>query len=1182
MMRLYFTGIGLLISSLVPAQPVAEFSLAAQACRAQDIGLQNQTTGASSYRWDFCYGGAETTPIGTNSTFISAGNSTEGLVIVQDGTQWYGFMANTNANTLLRLDFGTNPASNPTVVDLGNPGGLLDRPRDISLVKTNGVWLALVTCFNAGSSTTRLVRLNFGTTLNSLPSAQNLANLGGRLIQAYSVDWMADRGEWIAVIGDRSQRKILLVNFRTNPTGTPSASADFKELILPGGGFLKDVALLRDASGWNGLALIENGNVFKLEFPGGLFEVPFTINLTSQVSLTGFPNNAVLLRDVDRYFAFVLQFEGDLFRLDFGSNLSNSSPIVTNLGRLGTLANVQGLAMTKIDNHIYGYSCSIASQLKRVHFTAPCSGSAASSSLFAPAVNFNQSGTKRISLEATNDFGESRVAIESIQIKEKPTASFSFSRNCAADAAVFQDTSVDDGVILSWSWFFDDPASGAANNSNLPGPNHIFAQPGTYQVQLTVTDDCGDTDTLVRSVVVTDPASVSLAILPAGPVCSFQPVAFSPATSVGLGEVSDVQWNFGDGNSTTVVQPVHQYASANTFLVQLVARVAQCSKNATASLVVNPGVDVQFSSSGICSQQSVSFLNLSSQVGISHLWDFGDGQTSTALNPTHTYSNAGEYSVSLEIVSANGCVNQRSENKKIWSRPVPDFSLALPPFSCAGTPSQFTDLTPPPTDSNITSWSWAFGDAANGSSSQRNPAYVYTTSGSYSVTLTTTTNTGCSAFVNKTVTIAASPTATFTTGLACAGSPTQFTDTSTGIVARQWQIQSTTYTSLNPTHVFPAQGSFPVSLTVTGTNGCLNQRQQVVNVPVPIQPDFIAQNPCATQVTTFEDASSASPSDPAVNWQWNFGSLGSAQGTTASRIFPTPQNYNVQLTVTGQSGCQYTRSRTLVVNTVPEAAFVATPVAGPAPLTVDFTNTSTGATSYQWLFGDPANSQSIDISPVFTYLSLGTYPVRLVAARASGCRDTARVQINVVVPAVDLSVDRLELVLQPDGTRLPQVTLTNRSNVPIRNPDLQLQLGNMQSVVEAVVQTLQPGEQLVRFMNARVGVGQADYVCVSASTASDQIMTNDRQCVSLSDGWFLLPPHPNPASDVIWLQWTPTTTPPEVEVWNSTGQRIAELTDFESGGGQRGLDVSGWAPGVYIIQLRAEGRVEQVRVVIAR
>ncbi|MFN8690212.1 MAG: T9SS type A sorting domain-containing protein, partial [Cyclobacteriaceae bacterium] len=275
-------------------------------------------------------------------------------------------------------------------------------------------------------------------------------------------------------------------------------------------------------------------------------------------------------------------------------------------------------------------------------------------------------------------------------------------------------------------------------------------------------------------------------------------------------------------------------------------------------------------------------------------------------------------------------------------------------------------------------------------------------------------------------------------------------------------------------------------------------------------------------------------------------------------------------------------SRTLVVNTVPEAAFVATPVAGPAPLTVDFTNTSTGATSYQWLFGDPADSQSIDISPVFTYLSLGTYPVRLVAARASGCRDTARVQINVVVPAVDLSVDRLELVLQPDGTRLPQVTLTNRSNVPIRNPDLQLQLGNMQSVVEAVVQTLQPGEQLVRFMNARVGVGQADYVCVSASTASDQIMTNDRQCVSLRDGWFLLPPHPNPASDVIWLQWTPTTTPPEVQVWNSTGQRIAELTDFESGGGQRGLDVSGWAPGVYIIQLRAEGRVEQARVVIAR
>lgn len=107
-------------------------------------------------------------------------------------------------------------------------------------------------------------------------------------------------------------------------------------------------------------------------------------------------------------------------------------------------------------------------------------------------------------------------------------------------------------------------------------------------------------------------------------------------------------------------------------------------------------------------------------------------------------------------------------------------------------------------------------------------------------------------------------------------------------------------------------------------------------------------------------------------------------------------------------------------------------------------------------------------------------------------------------------------------------------------------------------------------------------LCVSASTANDQVADNDRQCVSIGDPWLLLPPHPNPARDILWIQWTLTSSPFEVEVWNSTGQRVAAFTDVESTGGQRGIDVSRWAPGVYIIQLRAEGRVEQARVLIAR
>ncbi|MFN5171030.1 MAG: PKD domain-containing protein [Cyclobacteriaceae bacterium] len=1181
-MRFFITGTCVFVCALVLAQPTAQITLLPKACRLQDAGIQNLSVGASSFRWDFCYGGSQMTPVGSNSTLISPANAPEGLALVEDNGLWFGFMVNTNSNSILRLDFGTTPANNPSVVDLGNIGGFLDRPRDISVIETNGNWFALITCFNVGSGTTRLVRLNFGTLVSNTPTAQNLGNLSGRITQAYSVEWLADQGEWIAVIGDRNQRKLLLVNFGSLPTATPSSAADFKEFVFPGGGFLKDMALLRDSFGWKGIALVENGNVFKLEFLSRLFEVPIAVNITGQVPLTGFPNNVVLLRDVDRFVAFVLQFEGDLFRLDFGKNLNSNTPHVLNLGKLGTLANVQGLAMVKFNNNIYGYSCSVASQLKQIHFSEPCFASVAASVEAVPTVSFSSTGAKIISLQVMDHVGETRFAIDSIFVKSNPTATFSFSRNCATEATLFVDSSVDDGVIQSWAWDFDDPSSGSSNSSTAPNPSHVFSIPGNYQVELTVIDDCGDSDTILLPVSVTDPAGVSLGISPTGPICSFQEVIFSPATPSGIAAVSDAQWSFGDGGQSTNIQPVYQYLSANTFQVQLQARVNQCSKSASVDLIVNSGTNVQFSTSGACSQQPILFTDLSSPPGVSTFWSFGDGQNSVQSNPQHTYSSGGEYSVSLQVVSANGCVNERTVIKSVKSRPAPNFSLALPPFSCAGTPSQFTDLTPPPTDSNITSWSWSFGDPANGTSAQRNPAYTYNASGNYSVGLTTTTNAGCSATVTRVVTISGSPTASFTSGLACAGSPTQFTDTSVGVVSRMWQIQSTSYTTPNPAHVFPANGSFPVTLTVTGANGCLNQRQQIVNVPVPVQPDFISQNLCATQITTFQDASTASPTDPPVLWQWDFGLLGTAQGTSASRTFPAAQSYNVQLSVTSQSGCQYIRSRAVVINPAPVAGFVATPIAGAAPLTVDFTNTSTGATAYQWLFGDPANSQSTDISPGFTYLSLGSYPVRLIASRANGCRDTALVRINVVVPAIDLSVDRLELVLQPDGTRLPQVTLTNRSNVPVKNPDLNLQLGSAQSVVETIMQTLQPGEQLVRFMNSRVGAGQADYVCVSATTINDGEDTNNRQCLSLRDSWFLLPPHPNPAREVLWVQWTLTTTPAELEVWSMTGQRVAHFENLDADGGQTGLDVSGWAPGVYILQLRAQGSVQQARIQVMR
>ncbi len=157
----------------------------------------------------------------------------------------------------------------------------------------------------------------------------------------------------------------------------------------------------------------------------------------------------------------------------------------------------------------------------------------------------------------------------------------------------------------------------------------------------------------------------------------------------------------------------------------------------------------------------------------------------------------------------------------VYSNPQPDFAIEAPPYSCANYPAQFDNNTPPLTDSNVATWAWSFGDAANGTSSQKNPAYTYTSAASYTVTLQATSNFGCSGTQQHSVIINPSPQSGFTNSPACVNQNTQFTDASSGSISSyQWVIQSTILTGATPPpYVFTSAGTYPVSLTTTSSNG---------------------------------------------------------------------------------------------------------------------------------------------------------------------------------------------------------------------------------------------------------------------------------------------------------------------------------------------------------------------------
>src|SRR6185437_8986504 len=115
-------------------------------------------------------------------------------------------------------------------------------------------------------------------------------------------------------------------------------------------------------------------------------------------------------------------------------------------------------------------------------------------------------------------------------------------------------------------------------------------------------------------------------------------------------------WNFGDGGTSTTASPSHTYSSSGTYTVQMIAtNSAGCSDTMTkTSYITISNLHSAFTtSSSKCSGQNITFTNSATGSPTSYYWIFGDGNSSTGANPTHSYA-AGTYTVTL-IVGNGSC-----------------------------------------------------------------------------------------------------------------------------------------------------------------------------------------------------------------------------------------------------------------------------------------------------------------------------------------------------------------------------------------------------------------------------------------------------------------------------------------------------------------------------------------------
>ena len=580
------------------------------------------------------------------------------------------------------------------------------------------------------------------------------------------------------------------------------------------------------------------------------------------------------------------------------------------------------------------------------------------------------------------------------------------------------------GQVTSWSWDFGD-----GQFSDLASPLHRYEAEGLYTVTLTATGPGGsDVETKSACVRVTGPPPS--AYFEANPTIGPEPltVAFTDVTT---GVVTSWAWDFGDGGTSSVREPVHTYARSGLYTVTLTVDGPNGVdvRTLTDLITVEPGVPVASFDATPASGAvplAVQFTDHSSLTVTSWAWSFGDGASSSERHPSHLYRGPGTYDVSLRVSSPTGS-DVRTRVGLIHALPPPPTAefWAGPTLGLAPLTVQFNDAS----SGAVTSWEWSFGDGAT--SSAASPTHVYTSPGIFAVTLTARGPGGADGETKPglVTVLPEAPVAAFGAAPTSGNAPltVQFTNASSGLVTSwAWDFgDGGTSSAASPAHVYTTPGTFNVTLIASGLGGSDGETKPGLITALPPVPvaDFAAAPTTGTAPLTVQFTNATS--GLATSWVWDFGDGATSSSASPTHVYAAPGTFTVSLTATGPGGSDGESKPGLVtvVPPAPAAAFGAAPTSGVAPLTVQFTDASTGAvTSWAWDFGDGTTASAA--SPGHVYATPGTFSVSLRATGPGGSDDEIHVDLVHVSPAPPVA----EFTFTPrEGFAPLQVGFTDQS-----------------------------------------------------------------------------------------------------------------------------------------------------------
>jgi len=317
-------------------------------------------------------------------------------------------------------------------------------------------------------------------------------------------------------------------------------------------------------------------------------------------------------------------------------------------------------------------------------------GDGNTSSLQNPSNSYNDPGNYTVKLVVTGPGGvDSITKTDYITVNYyPPTADFTsdVTSGIAPLTVNFTDLSLDS--VDSWDWTFGD-----GNTSTDQHPQHVFTNPGLYTVSLTATGPGGNNShTKIDYIEVDYPAPT--AGFTGSPTSGLPPLGVT-FNDLSADSVNSWSWSFGDGSTSNVQNPAHLYEEAGSYTVVLTVSGPGGNDSETkANYIVISDLPplADFSGDPISGffPLQVNFSDLTAGAVTEWKWYFGDGNTSISQNPSHTYENSGNYSVSLLATGPGGNDSISKENYisvlvgveeygrdviKVYPNPCTDFLL---------------------------------------------------------------------------------------------------------------------------------------------------------------------------------------------------------------------------------------------------------------------------------------------------------------------------------------------------------------------------------------------------------------------------------------------------------------------------------------------------------------------------